>query len=113
MKLRDKILNAKDIREETLYVQEWDVELLIKGMTGKERANFMKKSMKGDKLDFEAMYPALVIACAFDPEDGQKAFQEADKDAINTKSASAVEKVAKKAMELSGLGEEEQAKAKK
>ena len=61
MSLRDKILNAKDIKEEKVFVKEWDAEILVKGMTGKERAKFMKMSVKGDTMDFEAMYPALVI----------------------------------------------------
>ena len=104
--LREKILNAKDIREEKITIKEWEVEVLVKGMTGKERANFLKLSTKNDKVDFEAMYPTLVISSTYCPESGEKVFGIGDKDILNTKSASAVEKIAKKVLELSGLDED-------
>ena len=106
LNLREKILNAKDIKEEKIFIKEWDVELLIKGMTGKERANFLKASTKNDKVDFESMYPTLVISSTYDPESGEKVFGIADKDIINSKSSAPVEKIAKKVLELSGLDEE-------
>ena len=114
MNLRDKILNASDIQEEIIEVKEWDVKVLIKGMTGTERASMLKKSTDKDgNTDLHSIFPHLVITCAHDPETSKKIFTNADKDMLNNKSASAVEKIAKKALELSGLGEEAQDKAKK
>jgi len=113
MGLRDKILNAKDINEKLVKIEEWDCELLVKSMTGKERANFLKNSSKEGELDFEKLYPELVIATTYDPETNEKVFGKEDRDIINTKSAGAIEKIAKTALELSGLGEEAQKEIKK
>jgi hypothetical protein len=114
MNLRDKILNAKDILEEVVEIKEWDVSVMVKGMTGKERASMLKDSMDKDgNTDLHSIFPKLVITCAHDPETGAKIFTNADKDMLNSKSASAVEKIAKKALEMSGLGEDAQEKAKK
>lgn len=113
MNLRDKILNAKDIDEKKIKIEEWGVDVVVKSMTGKERATFLKNTSNGGELDFEKMYPELVIATCYDPDSGDKVFQKEDRDIINTKSAGAIEKIAKIALELSGLGEQSQKEIKK
>ena len=42
MNLRDKILAAQDIPSETLTVKEWDVTVLVKGMSAGERITLMQ-----------------------------------------------------------------------
>ena len=37
MNLRDKILAAQDIPTETVTIPEWDVTLLVKGMSAGDR----------------------------------------------------------------------------
>lgn len=115
MKLRDKILNAKDIKEEKVAVPEWDVELLIKGLNGKDRADLMSSciDMKTGSMDFEKLYPGLIISTAHDPETGEKVFDATDRDMLNTKAGGALEKVAQVAMKLSGLNPEQLDEAKK
>lgn len=103
--LRKSILEADDIGEEILDVPEWGTKLLIKGMNGKERANFLKRSMNIDgEVAFDRFYPELVIATAHDPESGDKIFEAADRDPLNTKSGAALERIATVAQRLSGLG---------
>lgn len=107
MNLREKILNAKDIKEELVKIEEWDVEVIVKSMTGLERANFLKNSAgKDGSFDFEKLYPQLVIATTFDPETGEKLFSKEDRDILNSKSAGAIEKIAKIALKMSGLGDD-------
>ena len=113
LNLREKILNAKDIKEEKVFIKEWDAELLVKGMTGKERANFIKSSNKGKEPDYEAIYTSVVISNTFDPETGDKVFGIADKGMLLTKSSGALEILSQKILELSGIGEQAQEEAEK
>lgn len=113
-KLREKILNSKDIKTESVFVDDWQVEVEVRGMTGKARAALMDNTMKDNgKMDFEKLYPELLIATVYDPETGEQVFQPADRDQLNTKSSGAMEKVAKVAMKLSGLDPNHVEKAEK
>lgn len=114
MSLRDKILSAKDLKAEKVYIEEWDVEVEIRSLTGKSRANLMSEAMdKSGKMDFEKLYPELIISCTFDPESGDQVFNKTDKEVINSKSGGALEKIARVAMKLSGLTEESMVEAEK
>jgi hypothetical protein len=113
MNLRDKILNAKDIKEEIIKVEEWDCDILIKAMTGKERAEFLKQSIdKQGNMDFEKSTAQVLVACCFDPDTKEKIFTPLDVNEINKKSSAALDKISKKALELSGLGKEGSEEAK-
>lgn len=107
LSLRDRILSAKDIKSEAVTIDEWDVTLEVRGMTGKQRARLLQSSMKKDgSPDLEKMYPALVILCTYDPETGERVFEDADRDGIGDKSGRAQEIIAQAAMRLSGLTED-------
>jgi hypothetical protein len=104
--LKSRILNADDIPIEIIEVPEWgDVKLEVRGMNGKERAGFLRRTTAdGGEVSFEKFYPELIIATVFDPESGEKVFGPADRDNINTKSGAALERVAAVAQRHSGLG---------
>lgn len=113
--LKKLILDFEDIPEEKVVVPQWgDVEILVRGMTGKDRANFLKRSSNTQtgEVDFEKFYPELIIATAHDLN-GEKIFEGADRDAINAKSGAALESIARVAQRLSGLGAEDLESAKK
>lgn len=117
-KLRDKILNAKDQRKEKVYVEEWDAEIEVRSMTGKERAALLRKCMvrddKGEKeVDIEKMTVYAIISCCYDPETGEKLFEEADRDMLNSKNAGALQRLSETVLELSGLSETAKEKARK
>lgn len=106
--LRDKILQAQDLRSELLDVPHWGVKVEIRTLTAKERSSLIGKAMNrqtGD-IDYGILYPLLVVACTYDPETGEKVFTEADTDALGGKSGAAMEHIAQKAADLSGLTEE-------
>lgn len=109
------ILNFDDIPEETMEVPEWDnITILIKGMTGKSRANFLKRaSGESGEIEYDRFYPELIIATVFHPETEEAVFEGADRAAINQKSGAALETVAKVAQRLSGLGSSDVEDAKK
>lgn len=102
--LRDKILGAQDITSETVTVPEWDVTVEVRGLTGTQRARLLKNGFEANgAVNFERLYPELVIASTFDPESGERIFSEADRDALNDKSGAALERIAQAAMRVSGL----------
>jgi hypothetical protein len=102
--ISDKIRAASDVTSETVVVPEWDVTVSVKSMTGRARARLLKAAAQADgTMDFEALYPAILIACCFDPESGEPVFTDADS-WINDKSAGPVERLAQVGMRLSGLG---------
>lgn len=105
--LRDKILNAKDIKTELVVIEEWDTTVEVKSLTAKKRARIIGEAMDGKgKMDFEKLYPDLVISSTYDPETHEPVFQMADRDALNEKSGGALEKIAQVVLKLSGLDKE-------
>ncbi|MDB4948896.1 MAG: 66, gp66 [Gemmatimonadetes bacterium] len=102
--LRSRILEAVDIRRETVEIPEWGTAVEVRGLTGTQRAKLMKTGFdaKG-AADFEKLYPELIISSTFDPATGEAVFSEADRDALNGKSGAALERIAQAAMRLSGL----------
>ena len=113
--IKKMILDYDDIPVEELEVPEWgDIKILIKGMTGKSRANFLKRaSGTSGEIEFDRFYPELIIATVHDPVTEKPIFEGADRDAINAKSGAALETVAKVAQRLSGLGSSDVEEAKK
>lgn len=107
-KLRDKILAAEDIESEVVPVPQWDAKIEVRALDGRARARFFTQYINpetGD-MDYERMYPSLLIQTCFDPETGEKVFTDDDHDALNAKSGAALETVAKVALRLSGLGKD-------
>lgn len=119
--LRSKIFGADDIVAKLVKIAEWgDLELEIRSMTGNERAvylaNMQAMAPGGDmnKVDWKNLYPSLLSQVVFAPgrdESGawvpkisdRKVFSSGDVDALNAKSARAIERLARVAQQLSGL----------
>jgi hypothetical protein len=102
--IRETILNAEDIAEEIVEVSEWGVKLLVRGLSGLERARFVKDAADAaGRIDPERGYPSIVIQTARDPETREPIFSATDRDAIMGKSGAAIDKVADVALRLSGL----------
>ena len=113
MNLRDKILSTEDIPSEKMHVKEWDVELLIKGMSAGERVTLMQNAydQKTQQVNMAAVYPDIVVSCVHDPDSGEALFTPADKDVLMSKSSAAIESIASVGMRLSGMGNDEQDEA--
>jgi len=102
--LRDRIIQSKDIESHLTHVDVWGVDLEIRTMTAVERSRLVATCTKADgTVDMERMYPLLLISSVYDPEDGKKVFTADDMEALQEKSASAIEFVAQKVMEVSGM----------
>ena len=108
MNLRDRILTSQDTPSETMHVKEWDVDLLIKGMSAGERITLMQNAydQTTQQVNMAAVYPDVVVSCVHDPETGEALFTPADKDALMSKSSAAIESIAAVGLRLSGIGAE-------
>ncbi len=106
--IRDQIMKAKDISGELMEIKEWGVKVEIRTMTARQRARVMENAIDPltGKSSISVIYPEIAIACVFDPESGEPVFTNDDKDALLEKSGAVLEKIASKAMTLSGLTEE-------
>lgn len=91
--------------------------VLVRGMTGLERADFVDlQSSLGDKVGgdhLRTVYPFLVKKLTLDPETKERIWGDEDDQDILELAGDVLERIAKTALQLSGLGvkaEEEAAK---
>ncbi|MDQ0168447.1 hypothetical protein J2S11_004409 [Bacillus horti] len=102
--MREKILAVKDIKEKVVHIDEWETEVLIRGLNGAKRARLLQNNIdKQGAINFERMYPELLILTVHDPESKEPVFQPEDRDALNAKNGGVIEKLVQVAMTLSGL----------
>jgi len=102
--LRDRILAADDIGRTTVDVPQWGVQVEVRTMSAGKRSRMLQTCTLPDgTVDLDRLYPMLIIATVFDPADGERIFTEEDITLLQEKSASAIEFVAQKAMEMSGM----------
>ena len=106
--LRAKIFAAADIGVSVLHIPEWDVDIMVRGMTGAQRAEFIRNAVdpRTGQPRFDRVYSEVCILCCYDPESGDPLFTAADRDLLDTKAASATQLIAQFAMELSGIDED-------
>jgi len=112
--LKDKIRAAEDVKSEKVFVPEWDVTVEVRTMKALDRARLLKSCVdaKGNVIG-EKFQSGLIIASCFDPETGEKVFEEGDFDLLMGKAAGPVEYLAGVAMGISGLNRESMTAAEK
>ena len=104
MSLRDQILSSNDIPKELVKVKEWNLDIEVRGMTGAERTRILDLAMgKDQEVNLQMVYPEIVIATAFDKDTGEQIFTPADRTALLSKSANALDRLATVGMRLSGF----------
>lgn len=103
--LRDQILAADDIATEPVEIPEWNCTLHVKSMTGKARAQMLKQAADPEtgEMDYERLYPQVIVATCVDPETGEYVFTNDDTEALNQKSGSVLERLATAGMKISGM----------
>lgn len=101
--LREAILNADDLESRTVEVPEWGVTVELRSPSVERRGEMMTEYMTDGAIDFVRLYPALIVATAFDPESGDALFTNGDIPLLAKKSAKAMERLGAIASELSGM----------
>jgi len=104
MNLREQIFQTNDLQEEMCEIPEWNCQVLIRAMTGADRANLLQHAMlKNGQPDLVKLYPNLAIASIRDPETKELVFKPEDRDHLALKSGAALERVAQAAMKINGM----------
>lgn len=107
---RDEILAASDIQIEMVEVPEWGGSVYVKGMTGAERDRFeagvVTTNGQDSSLNMNDLRAKLCAICICD-EAGKPLFSSRDVKELTKKSASALQRVFKKAQSLSGLTDDD------
>lgn len=76
-------------------------------MTGAERTRILDLAMdEKNGVNLQMVYPEIVISTAFDPSTGAQIFSPADRAALLSKSANALDTLATVGMRLSGFTQE-------
>ena len=86
-----------------MKVKEWNIEVEVRGMTGAERTRILDLAQGDGGMNLQMVYPEIVISTAFDPESGEQIFSPADRTALLSKSANALDTLATVGMRLSGF----------
>ena len=107
---KEAILGADDIRTERVEIPEWGGEVMVRGLTGRQRDQWEQsmtvrrgKKVEQDLRDFRAR---LAVLCVVD-ETGQLVFHQGDIDALANKSGSALDKIYTAAAKLSGISDDD------
>lgn len=108
MSLRDQIFAADDILTETVWIPEWNVTIEVRGMTGADRTRILEQAVDPTNggVNLKFVYPQIVMASCFDPTTGERVFDENDADALLSKSAQALDRLAEVGMRLGGFTKE-------
>lgn len=115
---RDAILGASDIVTEVVEVPEWGGIVYVRSMTGRERDEFeesilvdkREKTRTGTRLTRQASlqnFRAKLAARVTYDADGQRLFSDADASLLGAKNSGALQRIVKKAQELSGMTDED------
>lgn len=101
---REQILNSADSRIEQVDVPEWGGTCFIKVMSGVEREEMEALSFEDGKPVSGRRFASILLAKTVCDESGELLFGADDIAALGKKNALVVERVAKEASLLNGLG---------
>lgn len=105
MGLRDQILSSQDRALEILTVPEWNCDVWIRTMTGKERdaleAESVSRRGKNAQANMDNFRARLAVRCVADQE-GVRVFTDEDADALGEKSGTALGRIYDAAARLNG-----------
>jgi hypothetical protein len=107
---REQILAANDIVRETVSVPGWGGEVIVQGLTGKERDVYEAAIMRIKGTDAQLIMAnarAKLVAMSIVDETGKRLFEDTDVAALGQKSAESLQRVFDVAQRLSGLSKQD------
>lgn len=115
MGLLDKksILNSQDIKIERVDVPEWGGYVFVKGMTASERDQFetiianRSNELGGEGRTVMDNFRAALAAFTIVDKNGERLFDLDDVEALNQKSAAALQRIYEKSKTLSRIGNDD------
>jgi hypothetical protein len=107
---REAILKAEDIHTEKVEVPEWGGEVLVRGLTGRQRDEFEGSLIehRGRRAVMNtANMRAKLVSWSVVDEEGSRLFTSGDVQELGEHSAAAVNRIYAVAAKLSGLSDED------
>ena len=101
--IRSRILEADDTERELLEIPEWGVTVEVRSLSARDRAAFNRRVFKDGEGDLEKWYTDMAIASVYDPDTGDRVFDQADRDTLAGKSVKALERIIAAANRVSAL----------
>lgn len=105
---KDQILEANDLKTETVDVLEWGGSVLVRSLTGTDRdafeASMITVSPDGTRKPNMNNMRAKLVALTVVDEAGRLVFDVSDVDRLARKSAAALERVFMAAQRINGIG---------
>lgn len=96
----ESILNADDFRYEDVDCPEWSGTVRVRSLSGGQRSVITQRVQDKELEDLEETL--AVMGCV--NEDGERIFTNKDIEKLKKKSNTPIARIAKKIMELSGIG---------
>lgn len=118
MGIREQILGADDRETQTVPVPEWDTEVTVQALSGKERdayeaslVDIVEETRNGKTVEvaqtnLENSRAKLIVQAVVD-EDGTRVFSDDDVEAVGNKSGKALDRIYDVARDLAGISDEE------
>jgi hypothetical protein len=100
---KDQILNAEDVKYETVDVPEWGGPVRLRTVAAKDRDAFDRALFPKPGVRNMEDFRARVVAMCVVDEDGNRVFSDADIPMLSQKSAAAIDRLIPVAQRLSGL----------
>lgn len=105
---RDDILAQDNLNTEDVSVPEWGGEVRVREMTASDRDTFEARFANTEgKANMNNVRAELVSKCVVD-EEGNRLFTKEDMKKLADKSASAMDRIFQKTLELSGMSQDSQ-----
>lgn len=107
VKTANDILGIKDLREEKVFVKEWDREVIVREFSGRELQSVLGLESFSGNVEaggkFAVMDAARVCAIAIKDENGKRIFTDEQAEDLANKSLNALMFVFNAALRISGL----------
>lgn len=107
----EAILKKQDIKEEELFLEEWDGTVVVRALSSVAHEKLVQSSMEGpmgnrifNMVGYQAKLAVLCSYDGFQHENGKRIFADAHVPMLMEKASGPISKIATKAQELSGLG---------
>ena len=110
----DDILGMKDLREERVFVKEWDRDVIVREFSGHELQTVLSLGSfkSGGEGEFAILDAARVCVIAVKDENGKRIFTDEQAEELADKSFKSVMTVFNAALKVSGMTADEQDKEK-
>lgn len=113
--LRSAIFEKQDRAEEVVEVEEWDVEVLLRAFSARQRATYLAMRQDNTNAEFyQRTYWDTVQQCCCHPITRKQIFKAADRDSfMDEKDGAVVERLAMLILKLSKITNNDASQAKK